>query len=160
MNKWMDELENAADKLQNLGKRAIDEAAEQIEKIRPVIKDKLEDAKEASQKIAPAIEDGVEKAVDSLRAAYEKTLPAIEEGMDKAAQSAKDAYARATQILKDEALDAEFTPAEPVEEEEKPLTQEEQINQDVEAQMEQIRAARSAPNMISDFIAGKYGKKD
>jgi len=159
MDKWKNELENAADKLQTLGRKAVDSASEGIEKARPIIEDKIEDAKEIYRKAKPIIEDGLDKAVDSLRTAYEKARPAIEEGMDKAAQSAKVAYDRATEIFTDTATDAEFEPVQ----QETPLpppTQEEQIELDVQAQLEKIQAAASAPNAISDFIKSKYGKKD
>lgn len=159
MDNWKNELENAADKLQEFGRKAVDSASEGIEKARPVIEDKLEDAKELYMKARPIIEDSVDKAVDSLRSAYEKVRPAIEEGMDKAAKSAKAAYERTAEIFSDKAADAEYEPVQ----EETPLpppTQEEQIELDVQAQLEKIRAAASAPNAISDFIKSKYGKKD
>lgn len=157
MDKWKNGLENAADQLQALGKKAMDSAAEGIEKARPIMENKIEDAREIYQKARPIFKDGVDKAVNSIRTVYEKARPAIEEGMDKTAQSAKAAYSRATEIFADKAVDAEYEPAQ---EETPPPTQEEQIDLEVQAQLEKIRAAASAPNAISDFIKAKYGKKD
>lgn len=144
MRNLMDNLENAADKLQELGKKAIDEAADQLEKVRPVLEAKAE------------------QFADSAKSLYEKARPAVEDSIEQMLDSAKNAYSKAmdslrterTEILSKDSADA------PAEEPAPQLTQEEEIDLDVQAQMEKIRAARSSTNIISDFISKKYGKDD
>lgn len=173
MQKWKDELENAADKLQDFGKKIFEEASEGIEKVRPIVEEKLdqarETAKDAYNKARPAIEESVDKAMDSIRATYEKAAPVIEESLSKAAQSVKKAYERAADCLDDEisSVDVESVQGESEEAEEAdeavietPPTVEEQIDLDVEKQMAEIRASRTAASPFADYISGKYGKKD
>lgn len=169
MKKWMDELENAADKLQNFGKKVVEEAAEEIEKMRPIVAEKLDKALETAEsvyeKARPAIEEGVDKAMDGLRATYAKAAPAIEESLNKAAQSVRNAYERVSSELNEEApAEEEGAQDETCEPEEVPEavppTVEEQIDLDVEQQMAEIRASRTAASPFSDYISGKYGKKE
>lgn len=155
MEKFLNSLENAAYHLKDKGEQAMKKAG-------PVLQQGLDKAvdgaKAAYQKAKPALEDGLERTKE----AYEKAKPAIERAVMKAA----DACERAAESLrKDGGECSEETAQAPDDAAETRSPQEdpdpaEQLDLDVEAQMEKIRAARQESNVISDYVSKKFGKDD
>ena len=136
MRNFRNEIEQTAAKLQDMGEKAVQSAAERIDELRP------------------AIRDGVDKAVDGAKDVFGKASDDIELAMEKA----KAALAHAIDSLSA----ADEIPVPPTEEvpeaPEKPLTVQEEIDLDVEAQMAKIRSAQQTPGAFSDYIAKKFGK--
>lgn len=162
MRKFLDEIENAAARLQDFGKKVVQNAGERFEEIKPELQqgiDKAVDtAKDAYDKARPNLEDGIDKAVQSgkeLCSKADSLFDKAEEGLDRMVEEAKNAYERAVGNLLGKRDSGDDIPAaEPA----KPVSVEEEINLDVEAQLEKIRAAQNTPGAFSDYIAKKFGK--
>jgi len=95
--------------------------------------------RKAIHEIGDALEDLPENAKaewEEAKAAWERIKPAAEAHFDHPTGAS-------------EADDAESEP-DPIE----------SAEQKVEAQVNEIRAAQFQPNIISEYIAGKYGKKN
>ena len=151
MRKFLDDLENAAYKLQDLGEKAIQNA-------KPALDKAIHTAKSACEKAAPAIEEGVDQAVQTARDAYDRARPVVEERLEQAVEDAKNLF----NLNGDENVQpssGEDAPEAPAEEE-APRTVKEQLDLDVEEQLEKIRSAQRSPGAFSNYIAEKYGKKD
>ena len=112
MRNILDNIENAASKLQNMSEKVADNAKDALGKVGDNIERAMDEAKEA-----------LERAIDQLTA--EEAIP-VEP-------------------------DAEAT-------EEKPLTFEEKLDQQVCAQVDAIRSAQHTPGAFSDYISKKFGK--
>lgn len=152
MRKFMDELENAAFKLRDRCKEAVQNASSNFEKVRPTLQENIDRVREevgdAIEKAKPSVKEGLDKVVDASQSAFEKARPGIESGLEKFASACE----RATAELRDEKPREDAKP-------ERPLSDEEQLDLEVEEQVEKIRAAQITPTSISDFISQKYGKK-
>lgn len=152
MRKFMDELENAAFKLRDRCKEAVQNASVNFEKARPTIQENIDKVREevgdAFEKAKPTVKEGLDKVADVSQSAFEKVKPGIESGLEKFAS----ACGKAAADLRD---------GEPQEGEkpDRPLSAEEQLNLEVEEQVEKIRTSQITPTSISDFISQKYGKK-
>lgn len=144
MTKWMDKLEDAAFRLRDLGKKAVENASESFEKARPTIQENIDKAREevsdAFEKAKPAVKEGLDKIAEGTQTVYEKAKPHIEDGLEKLSNAYEKAINREPQ--KDE----------------EPETQEEALAREVDEQVETIRAAKETPTSISEFVARKYGK--
>lgn len=138
MEKFLNNLENAAFQLKDKGEQALKKAG-------PALQQGLEKAK-------PVLEEGLERAKD----AYEKAKPTLRENFERVMNKAASAYERAAENF---SQDGKAAPAEPADSKEDPDSQE-SIDLEVEAQVEKIRAARQEPNVISDYISKKFGKDD
>jgi len=112
MRNILDNIENAAAKLQSFGEKTADQAKDALNKVGGSIERAMDDAKEA-----------IERAIDNLSAEDELPPAAAEE-----------------------------------EPSEKPLTFEEALTQEVDSQVDAIRAAQQTPGAFSDYIAKKFGK--
>ena len=168
MRKFLDEIENAAAKLQDFGEKVVQNASERFDEIKPDLQqgiDKAVDAaKDAYDKARPTVEDGIDKAVQSGKELYSKAdslFDKAEEGLDRVVEEAKNAYERAIGSLfgkrdpeSEPASSEEASAAEPP----KPASVEEEIDLDVEAQLAKIRSAQNTPGAFSDYIAQKFGK--
>lgn len=144
MRKFLDNLENAAYKLQDLGEKAIRNA-------KPALDKAIDSAKDACEKAAPAIEDGLDRALQSAKNACAQARPVVEEHLGRAVDEAKNLFAPADAEAEDGAPSGADAP-------EAPRSADEQIDLDVEAQLEKIRAAQHTPGAFSDYISQKYGK--
>ena len=151
MRKLMDDLENAAFKLQDMGKKALKNASEQFEKTKPSLREGLDSAWNAC-------ETGAERAVESAKNAYERAKPSFGEGIDRAFESAKSACERAVDSLRS-ARD-NLSPDSGDAASQKKTGPEEALDLDVEEALAKIRAAKTESNIISDYISRKYGKND
>lgn len=144
MRNFLDNIEDAAAKLQDFGEQT-------IENIRPAVSKAINTAKDACEKARPAIEDSIEQARDF----FQKKRPTIEDRFESAVESARSALDRAIDNLQEDApVDeqaAEMPSASP--------TLKEQIDLEIAEQLEKMRSAQvSSP--FSDFISKKYGKSD
>lgn len=163
MRKFLDDIENAAAKLKDIGEKAVQSASERLEELMPAIQDgadkALDAAKGVCDKARPFIEDGIEKTVQSakdLRANADSMLEKAEDSVRGMFDDAKSAFERAADSLMggpDGSVQQEV-PSAP----EKPLTLEEEIEADVAQQVGKIRAAEFTPGAFSDYIAKKFGK--
>ena len=168
MRKFLDEIENAAAKLQDFGKKVVQNAGERFEEIKPDLQQGIgkavDTAKDAYDKARPNLEDGIDKAVQSGKEICSKAdsfFDKAEEGLDRVVEEAKNAYERAVgNLFGNRDSDEKPVPGEdiPVEAPAKPVSVEEEINLDVEEQLEKIRAAQNTPGAFSDYIAKKFGK--
>lgn len=136
MRKFLNEIEHTAAKLQDMGEKAVQNAAERIDGLKP------------------ALRSGMDKAVDGAKDAFDKAG----DGIERAIEEAKAALGHAIESLS--ATDEIPVPptGEVPEAPEKPLTVEEEINLDVEAQLAKIRSAQQTPGAFSDYIAKKFSK--
>lgn len=143
MAPWMDDLEKAAFKLRDMGKKAAHEAAESFEKAKPGLQENLSKARDevsdALKKAKPALRDGFCKAADAISDLREKARPADEPSPEEAT------------------ADDSAQPSAPSEEAPSP---DEALNAAVEEQLKTIRAAQQSSNPISDYIRQKYADKD
>ena len=141
MAQWMDDLEKAAFKLRDMGRKAVQEASESFERAKPGLQENLGKAREemsdALKKAKPALRDGFCKAADAINDLREKARPADEATSEGTEQ------------------DTEEAPAEG----EKAPTPEEELDHAVEEQLKAIRAAQQSSNSISDYIRQKYANK-
>lgn len=144
MRNFLDNIEDAAAKLQNYGEQTLGN-------IRPAVSKVVDTAKDACEKARPAIEDGIEQVGEF----FQKKRPIIEDGFESAVESTRSALDRAIDSLQENAPDdaqAAETPAAP------PALKE-QIDLEVAAQLEKLRSAQTS-SPFSDFISKKYGKKE
>lgn len=148
MRKLMDDLENAAFKLQDMGKKALENASEQFEKAKPSLREGLDSAWNAC-------ESGAEKAVESAKNACERARPAVGESIDRAFESARSACERAVDSLRSARDDLAPDPAKA-----KKDGADETLDLDVEETLAKIRSAKTESNIISDYISRKYGNND
>ena len=136
MRKFLDEVEQNAAKLQELGKKAVQNAAERIDELRP------------------AVREGADKVIDGAKDVFDKAG----DGIERAMEEAKAALGRALDSLSaDDEIPVPPTgevPEAPAE----PLTAQQQIDLEVESQVAQIRSAQQTPGAFSDYIAKKFGK--
>ena len=137
MRKFLDEIEQTAAKLQDMGEKAVQNAAERMDELRP------------------AIRDGMNKAVDGAKDVFDKAGDDIERAVEKARSALSHAIENLSAADEIPVPPAEEIPEAP----EKPLTVQEEIDLDVEAQMAKIRSAQQTPGAFSDYIAQKFGKK-
>ena len=148
MRKFMDDLENAAFKLQDMGKKTLENASEQFEKAKPSLREGLDSAWNAC-------ESGAEKAVESAKNACERARPAVGESIDRAFESARSACERAVDSLCSARDDLAPDPAKA-----KKDSADETLDLDVEETLSKIRSAKTESNIISDYISRKYGNND
>lgn len=145
MRKIMDKLEDAAFRLRDRCKDAVQTASETFEKSKPTIQENLDRAREelgeAWEKAKPVVKDGLEKVADASQAAFEKAKPFVEEHLEKRSGNAE------SPLEESPADDASQT------------SEEDSIDLEVQAQVEKIRAAQNTPTSISEFIAEKYGHR-
>ena len=151
MRKLMDDLENAAFKLQDMGKKALENASEQFEKAKPSLRDGLDS-------VWNACEAGAEKAAESAKSACERAKPAVGESIDRAFEGAKSACERAMDSLRS-ARDDLISNSDGSDSQKEP-SPDEILDLDVEETLSKIRATKSEPNIISDYISRKYGRDD
>lgn len=140
MRKFLDEIENAAARLQDMGGQAADAAKGACEKIRPTLEDGFEKTVQGAKELYARADEGLDRMVEEARSAFERAIDSL--------TPSDAAPVQGTQ----ESASAE-TPAES-----KPLNLEEQLDLDVEAQVNRIRAAQNTPGIFSDYIAKKFGK--
>ena len=142
MAQWMDDLEKAAFKLRDMGKKAVQEASESFERAKPGLQENLgkarEEVSDALKKAGPALRDGFCRAADAISDLREKACPPDESPSGDAKK------------------DAEEAPAEG----EKAPSPEEELNRAVAEQLKTIRAAQQSSNSISDYIRQKYANRD
>lgn len=147
MRNLMDSLENAAYALQDLGKKALDSAAERLEKASPNFRQGVNEAWNAC-------EAGAEKAAASAKSALKKARPAVGDSIDHAFESARAACEKAVEEPRnaraEQAEDAEEAPPAP--------GSDEALDLDVEETLAKIQSAKTEPNIISDYIARKYNR--
>ena len=151
MRRLMDELENAVFKLQDKGKEALENASGQFEKASPSLRESLDSA-------WSALEAGAEKAVESAKSACERARPSVGDSIDRAFESAKTACERAVDSLRNACEDLAQDSPESVSQKER--DPDDALDLDVEETLSKIRAAKSEPNIISDYISRKYGRDD
>ncbi len=119
----------------------------------------LDDIDNAVAQLQGKGEQAVMKAVGAAKDAFGKAGDSIERAVDSAKDALADAIERLTPVDAIPETPTENAQAEEAEQpEEKPLTAREEIDQDVAAQLNQIRAAQQTPGAFSDYIAKKYGK--
>lgn len=142
MAQWMDDLEKAAFKLRDMGKKAVQEASESFERAKPGLQENLgkarEEVSDALKKAGPALRDGFCRAADAISDLREKACPTDESPSGDAEQNVEEA------------------PAEG----EKAPSPEEELNRAVAEQLKTIRAAQQSSNSISDYIRQKYANRD
>lgn len=114
MERFMNNLDNVSEKLQQLGQKAIGEIGEALENLPEAARAEWEEAKAVWERVKPAAEAHFDRIADALGA------------------------------------DDDTEDDDPIGE----------MEQQVDAQVQQIRAAQCQPNIISEYIAEKYGKKN
>lgn len=87
MRRLMDELENAAFKLQDMGKEALENASGQFEKNRPSLRESLDSAWNA-------LEAGAEKAVESAKNACERAVDSLRSACEDLAQDSPESVSQ------------------------------------------------------------------
>lgn len=144
MRRIMDKLEDAAFRLRDRCKDAVQTASETFEKSKPTIQANLDHAREelgeAWEKAKPVVKDGLEKVADASQAAFGKAKPFVEECLEKRSDNADPPSEESS------TEDASQT------------SEEDSIDLEVQMQVEKIRAAQNTPTCISEFIAEKYGR--
>ena len=97
---------------------------------------------------AAKLQDMGKKAVEDVKDTFDQ----VGDDIDKAVADAKTALGRAIDSLTPD----EPAPTEPAPE--KPRTLDDELEQDVTAQLNTIRSAQQTPGAFSDYIANKFGK--
>ena len=142
MAQWMDDLEKAAFKLRDMGRKAVQEASESFERAKPGLQENLDKAREemsdALKKAGPALRDGFCRAADAISDLREKVCPPDESPSGDAKQDAEEAPTNG----------------------EKAPTPEDELDHAVEEQLKAIRAAQQSSKSLSDYIRQKYANQD
>lgn len=154
MRNFLDNLENAAYKLRDFGKQALQNAADGMEKARPSVEASVEKAAENAKNAFEKAKPSLERAAESAKAAFEKAKPELKQAWSEVKSACSrtpnepnaEAQAENAQDDIDTAPESEVKDAQ-------------SIDLDVEEQVEKIRAARMDSNIISDYIAQKFGNK-
>lgn len=131
MKNILDGIENAAARLQNLGEKAAGSARDHLEDLKPAFDKAVDGAKDIFTKAGDSIEHVVEDARDAIAHAIDNLTPADE-----------------------------IPAAEEETVSEKSPTPFDAVEADVQAQLNQIRAAQNTPGVFSDYISKKFGNKE
>ena len=90
--------------------------------------------------------------MDHAKDAFGKASDNIERAVDEAREALEHAL---DSLAAEDTVPCEFTAEE---EESKPLTFEEKLDQEVSSQVSAIRASQQNPGAFSDYIVKKFGK--
>jgi len=188
MKNFLDGLENAAQKLQDFGKKALPVIQENFDKA-------FDSAQSAYEKAKPGMKETFDKVVSEAKEAFDKASPVIEEKLERAVSRFKVVHQHSSEeedrvVPSDETESADIAdaasadPADPVESSDEPSSEAEEshqasvgapessvapdtyadlerdINAEVDAIMDKIRAARTTPGAFSEYVAEKYSLKE